>query len=131
MAGTRSCESGLRRARDPTPTLREGIVSARYGALRSADFRRLWVGLFVSNIGTWMQNVAQGWLIYRMTGDDPLFLGYLGFSFAIPMTLLPPIGGALADRIGRGRLLYVTPATAPLPAFVLALPPWAHPLRPW
>jgi MFS family permease len=106
-------------------------VTARYAALQSADFRRLWAGLFVSNIGTWMQNVAQSWLIYRMTGDDPLYLGYLGFSFALPMTLLPPIGGAIADRIDRKRLLTITQTSQLALAVVLATLAWTHALRPW
>jgi MFS family permease len=106
-------------------------VSARYAALESADFRRLWSGLLVSNVGTWMQNVAQSWLIYRMTGDDPLYLGLLGLAFALPMTTLPPLGGAVADRVDRVKLLYVTQGAALSVALVLSLLAWSGALRPW
>lgn len=85
----------------------------------------------MSNIGTWMQNVAQSWLIYRMTGDDPLYLGLLGFTFAVPMTILPPIGGAIADRVDRIKLLYFTQTTALLVAAILAALAWSDALRPW
>ena len=103
----------------------------RYAALTNADFRRLWIGLFVSNVGTWMQNVAQSWLVYRMTGDDPIYLGLLGVSFAVPMTILPPIGGVVADRVDRVKLLYATQGAALVIAAILAVLAWTGLLRPW
>ena len=67
--------------------------SARYPALRHRNFTLIWSGLLVSNMGTWMQNVAQSWLIYKLTGNDPWYLGLLGLSFAVPMVVVPPLGG--------------------------------------
>jgi MFS family permease len=105
--------------------------AARYPALRHRNFSLIWAGLLVSNMGTWMQNVAQSWLIYKLTGNDPLYLGWLGLSFALPMVLVPPIGGAVADRVDRVRLLYVTQTCSLLLAIVLAVLTWAGALQPF
>ena len=55
--------------------------------LRHRNFTWLWSGLLVSNVGTWMQNVAQSWLVLQLT-SSPLWLGLLGLSFAVPMIRL-------------------------------------------
>jgi len=104
---------------------------SRYPALTHRNFTLLWTGLIVSNVGTWMQNVAQSWVIYKMTGNDPLYLGWLGLSIALPMCVVPPIGGVLADRVDRVKLLYVTQTSAMLLAAMLAVLTWAGALRPW
>jgi predicted MFS family arabinose efflux permease len=104
---------------------------ARYPALRHRNFTLIWSGLLVSNMGTWMQNVAQSWLIYKLTNNDPLYLGWLGLSFAIPMIVLPPLGGALADRVDRIRLLYVTQTCSLLLAVLLGLLTWFGAIQPW
>ena len=104
---------------------------ARYPALRHRNFTLLWAGLLVSNMGTWMQNVAQSWLIYKLTGNDPLYLGYLGLSFALPMTFLPPVGGMVVDRVDRIKLLYVTQTGSLLAAFIMALLAWTGRVEPW
>ena len=105
--------------------------ASRYPALASPAFRALWLGLIVSNVGTWMQNVAQSWLVYRMTGNDPLWLGWLGLGFAVPMVALPPIGGIVVDRVSRVRLLFFTQTSAMLLAATLAALTWTHLLAPW
>ena len=79
----------------------------RFGALRYRAFALLWVGLLLSNSGTWMQNTAQGYLVYELT-SSPLALGLLSFSVALPMLLLPPLGGVIADRVNRLALIRVT-----------------------
>jgi MFS family permease len=104
---------------------------ARYPALRSRNFTLIWSGLLVSNMGTWMQNVAQSWLIYKLTGNNPLYLGWLGLSFAIPMVAVPPIGGALADRVDRIKLLYVTQTCSLLLAALLGILAWSGAVQPW
>jgi MFS family permease len=104
---------------------------ARYPALRHRNFTLIWSGLLVSNMGTWMQNVAQSWLIYKLTGNNPLYLGWLGLAFAIPMVLVPPLGGALADRVDRIRLLYVTQTCSLLLAALLAVLAWSGVVAPW
>src|SRR5262245_48080843 len=82
-------------------------------------------------MGTWMQNVAQSWLIYKLTGNDPLYLGWLGLSFAIPMIVAPPIGGMVADRVDRIKLLYITQTCSLLLALLRAALTWAGVVRPW
>ena len=104
---------------------------ARYPALRHRNFRLIWSGLLVSNMGTWMQTVAQSWLIYKLTGNDPWYLGLLGLSFALPMVLVPPLGGVLVDRVDRVRLLYRTQTGALLLAALLASLTWSGLVQPW
>ena len=95
----------------------------RFASLQHRNFRLLWAGLIVSNTGTWMQNVAQGWLVLQLT-NSPFWLGLLGLSFAIPMIFLPLVGGAVVDRIDRIKLLYFTQTGAMLTTLVLAIMTW-------
>ena len=95
----------------------------RFAALQNRNFTLLFSGLIVSNVGTWMQNVAQGWLVLQLT-NSPLWLGLLGLSFAVPMIILPFVGGVMVDRINRVRLLYVTQTGQMLLAFILAALTW-------
>jgi MFS family permease len=105
-------------------------AGTRYPALRHRNFTLIWSGLLVSNMGTWMQNVAQSWLIYKLTGNNPLYLGFLGLSFAIPMIVVPPLGGAVADRVDRIKLLYVTQSLSLLLAALLAVLTWTGAVQP-
>ncbi len=102
-----------------------------YPALKSRNFKLFLVAGFVSNIGTWMQNVARSWVIYKATGDDPRWLGWLGLSFAIPMVILPPIGGTIVDRVPRIKLVLVTQTGLTLVAVALAILAWTGVLAPW
>ncbi len=88
-------------------------------ALRSRNYRLFVAGQSVSLVGTWMQQVAMSWLVYRLTGSAFL-LGVVGFSSQIPTFLLAPVAGVLADRCNRRRLLIITQALAMLQAAVLA-----------
>src|SRR5512147_1381287 len=92
----------------------------RFAALGYKNFRLIWSGLIVSNIGTWMQNVANSWLVLQLT-NSPLWLGLLGFSFAVPMILIPPFAGAVVDRVHRVRLIFFTQSMMLLNALALAL----------
>ncbi|OFX15370.1 MAG: hypothetical protein A2V59_05840 [Armatimonadetes bacterium RBG_19FT_COMBO_69_19] len=90
----------------------ESTVDARSGVspfapLRHRNFRLLWTGLIVSNTGSWMQFVALGYLVDRLT-QSPLYLGVLAATQAIPRILFSMLGGAMADRIDRRRLLLIT-----------------------
>src|SRR5512134_2925240 len=104
--------------------------TARFPALSYRNYRLLWSGLIVSNMGTWMQNVANGWLVLQLT-NSPLWLGLLGFSFAIPMIIIPPFAGAVVDRVHRIRLLFFTQSMQMLNAFVLALLTWTGRVEVW
>jgi len=91
----------------------------RFGALHYRDFTLLWAGLLVSNAGTWMQSVAQGWLTYEIS-NNPFYLGLLGASFAIPMIALPAVGGTIADRVDRLTVLKFTQTAMMLCAVAMA-----------
>ena len=77
-------------------------------ALRHRDFRLLWVGLFVSAVGTWMQIVAGALLVLHLTGGSSLALGTVSLAQAAAFFLFAPVGGAIADRFDKRRLLIVT-----------------------
>lgn len=102
----------------------------RYAALQHRNFVLLWSGLIVSNIGTWIQDVAEGWLVLQLT-NSPLWLGMLGLSFALPMVLLPLVGGAVVDRVHRIHLLYCTQTALMLMSFGLALLVWLNLVTVW
>lgn len=88
-------------------------------ALRHRNYRLFFLGQLVSLIGTWMQAVAQSWLVYRLTGST-LLLGTVGFTAQIPIFLLAPFGGALADRFSRHRVIVATQVASMLLALTLA-----------
>jgi MFS family permease len=94
-------------------------LRATIRALRYRNFRLFFVGQGVSLIGTWMQRIAVGWLVYRLT-DSAFLLGVVGFAGQIPAFVLAPFAGVLADRWNRHRLLILTQALAMMQAFVLA-----------
>lgn len=66
-------------------------------ALRYRNYRLFFVGQGISLIGTWMQQLALSWLVYRLT-ESPLFLGIISFSSQIPSFILSPVAGVYADR---------------------------------
>jgi MFS family permease len=101
----------------PPPT-RKRIVTA-FRSLRHRNFRLFFSGQLISLIGTWIQMVAQYWLIYKLTGSA-LLLGTLGFVSQIPIFLLSPIGGLVADRWPRQRIVIATQAAAMVLALTLA-----------
>ena len=90
-----------------------------FGVFRNRNFRLLWTGAVASNIGTWMQGVAQGWLIITLT-NSPGWLGAVALANSIPFLILPLFGGVLADRVDRVRLLKITQSFSMLLAFTLA-----------
>ncbi|HEX8494517.1 MAG TPA: MFS transporter [Pyrinomonadaceae bacterium] len=91
-----------------------------FRALSHRNFRLFWAGAFLSNTGTWMQAVAQGWLVLHLT-DSPFWLGVDGFMATAPGLLLTLLGGVFADLVDRRRLLIYTQIGAGLSALVLAL----------
>ena len=91
-----------------------------FRALSHANYRRFWLGAFLSNIGTWMQAVAQGWLVLQLT-DSAFWLGFDGFMATVPGFFLTLAGGVFADLVDRRRLLLFTQVVAGLAAFALAI----------
>lgn len=93
--------------------------SVMFRALRHRNYRLFFSGQIVSLVGTWMQSVAQSWLVYRLTGSS-LLLGLVGFAGQFPVFLFAPIGGVVADRTSRHRIVIATQTSAMLLAFILA-----------
>ena len=91
-----------------------------FRALRSRNYRLFFGGQSVSLIGTWMQQIAVSWLVYRMT-NSAFMLGVVGFAGQIPTSLLAPVAGVCADRLNRHRILIVTQTLAMIQALMLAL----------
>jgi MFS family permease len=89
-----------------------------FAALHFRDFRLFWIGLFISNVGTWMQMTAISWMLYDMT-HSPLQLGLNGLFRAGPSIVLGIFGGAMADRYDRKRLMLATQITSMVLAFAL------------
>jgi MFS family permease len=106
-------------AKDAAPGEAQSRVPAMFRALRYRNFRLFFSGQIISLIGTWMQSVAQSWLVYRLTGSS-LLLGLVGFAGQIPVFLLASIGGMVADRRSRHRIVIGTQTSAMLLAFILA-----------
>jgi len=90
-----------------------------FRALRYRNFRLFFSGQSISLVGTWMQRVALGWLVYRLS-HSAFLLGLVGFSGQIPAFLLAPFAGVLADRWNRHRLLILTQVLAMVQALVLS-----------
>ena len=90
-----------------------------FRALGHRNFRLFFSGQMVSLIGTWMQSIAQSWLVYRLT-KSPLLLGLVGFSGQIPVLLFAPLGGLFADRYSRHRTVIATQTASMVLAFILA-----------
>ncbi len=88
-------------------------------ALRHRNYRLFFSGQLVSLIGTWMQQVAEAWLVYRLTGSAAL-LGLAGFASQIPVLFLATLGGTAADRFNRRHILIATQTSAMILPLILA-----------
>ena len=113
-------------ALDEAAAAEPGRTSA-LAALEYRDFRLFWIGLVVSNVGTWMQQFGLGWLVVQLAIRDgvphlaPFYLGLVGLSRAVPGLAFGLFGGAVADRADRRRLLLVTQTSAATVAGILAV----------
>ena len=103
----------------------EGLVN-RFGerftairALRHKNFRLYFGGQGISVIGTWVQRIALTWLVYRLT-NSAFLLGVVGFSGQIPLLIVTPFAGVLADRLNKHKILLYTQGLSMLQAFILA-----------
>ncbi|HOP06674.1 MAG TPA: MFS transporter [candidate division Zixibacteria bacterium] len=89
-------------------------------ALQSRNYRLYFMGQGVSLIGTWIQRIAQGWLVYRLT-DSVFLLGIVGFSSQLPTFLVAPFAGVLVDRFSRYRILLTAQIISAIQATILAI----------
>ncbi|QMU27650.1 MFS transporter [Adhaeribacter radiodurans] len=95
-------------------------LAEMFRALQYRNYRLFFMGQGVSLIGTWMQQVAMSWLVYRLT-NSVLLLGILGFAGQVPAFLLGPFAGVLSDRFNKHRILILTQSLAMLQATILAV----------
>jgi MFS family permease len=91
-----------------------------FRSLYHRDFSLFWTGNFLSNIGTWMQNIALGWVILIAT-NSPFLLGLNGFLAQVPALVFSLPGGAIADRLDRRKLMLTTQSAMMLLALLLAI----------
>ncbi len=99
-------------------------------ALRNRNYRLFFTGQGLSLIGTWMQNVAMGWLVYRLT-NSPFYLGLVGFASQVPILIAAPFGGVLADRFDRKRILIVTQLLSMVQALIVTILAMTGVIQPW
>ncbi len=99
-------------------------------ALRHRNYRLFFIGQSISLIGTWMQRIAVAWLVYRLT-RSAFMLGLVGFAGQIPLFVLAPFAGVLADRWNRHRMLLFTQTLAMVQAFVFSFLVLSHTIQIW
>ena len=112
-----------------TPNLPSEVVPLRarqfripktFNALRHRNYRLFVIGQLISLAGGWMQIIAQGWLVYQISGSE-LALGLVGFAAAIPVLIITPMAGVMTDRVSRRKVLVATQTGAMTLALILAL----------
>jgi MFS family permease len=108
------------------------IVLARaFRALRHYNFRLFWFGQLISLIGTWMQSIGQAWLVLELSHNNALLLGIVGALQFLPVLILSLLGGVIADRWPKRRLLLATQSSAMLLAFLLFALTATHLVQIW
>jgi MFS family permease len=113
-----------------TPSPGQNRLPVAFRSLKHRNFRLFFGGQLISLVGTWMQTIAEAWLIYRLTGSSVL-LGLLGFVSQIPIFLLSPIGGLTADRWRRQRVVIATQIASMILGFTLAALTLTGRIRVW
>jgi len=105
----------------PPPTRSHFWINFKvmFRALNSRNYRLFFSGQSISLIGTWMQRIALGWLVYRLT-NSPVLLGITGFSSLFPTFIFAPFAGVIADQTNRHRILIITQTLAMIQALILA-----------
>ncbi|MDQ2975016.1 MAG: MFS transporter [Acidobacteriota bacterium] len=114
---------------EPTKSV-PGRRPGMFRALSHRNFRLFWMGAFLSNVGTWMQAVAQGWLVLQLT-NSAFWLGLDAFMATAPGFFLTLLGGVFADLVDRRRLLIYTQVAAGLAALGLATLIWTGAVNRW
>jgi MFS family permease len=110
---------------DTTSSPRSGTIEDRsrfrdmVRSLKHRNFRLFFSGQMISLVGTWMDNIAEAWLVYRLTGSS-LLLGTVAFCGQIPIFLLGPIGGFVADRCNRRSIVITTQISSMILASILS-----------
>jgi MFS family permease len=101
-----------------------------FAALHHPNYRLWFIGQLISLFGTWMQNTAQGFLIFELT-HSPAYLGLVGFASGVPSWLLTLYGGVVADRVPRRKLILITQSCMMVLALALAALTFLNVVQPW
>lgn len=115
---------------DPPPARTESLRRSSWRALQSPAYRRYFLGQSLSLLGTWIQQVALGWLVYRLT-DSTALLGGVAFLSQAPQLLLAPFVGIIIDRADRKRLMLVIQSLMLVQAVALAALTYLDLIQPW
>jgi MFS family permease len=113
-----------------TEALPRTRLARTFSALRYREFRLVWIGAFTSTTGTWMQTVAQAWVVYSLTGSA-LLLGFDAFLSTGPMLIFSLFGGVIADRMERRKIMLASQYLQMTFAFVLAFLLWTNTVKIW
>ncbi|MDP8924284.1 MAG: MFS transporter [Chloroflexota bacterium] len=105
-------------------------LGERFGALTYRDYRLLFFGQAVSSVGGWMQMIAQGWLVYALTGSS-FWLGAVALARAVPVFVFSLIGGSVADRCDRRFVIAVANGATAVLAFILGILAWTNLISVW
>jgi predicted MFS family arabinose efflux permease len=112
------------------PSARQWRLPKTFMALRHRNYRLFMGGQLISIAGTWIQTIAQGWLVYQISGSE-LALGIVGFAAAIPALIASPFAGVVTDHVPRRTLLIATQSGAMLLAFILATLTFLNVVQVW
>jgi len=105
-------------------------VGFAFRALKIRNYKLFFSGQIVSLLGTWIQNIALGWLVYRLTGSS-LWLGVVGFAGQIPALFISPFAGVFADRLNRRKVLLIAQSVSMLLAFIMATLVFTDNIKVW
>jgi MFS family permease len=131
MTDSISASTDIQPAANPEPAPAGPTrAGGMFRALRHRNFQLFFFGQIISLVGTWMQTVAEAWLVYRLTGSSAL-LGLLGFVSQFPIFLLSPLAGLAADRWPKQRVVIATQVSSMTLAFTLATLTLTHRINVW
>jgi MFS family permease len=125
---TQQPQAGERQVAQPAPARMS--LGRTFAALKYPNYRLWFIGQLASQVGTWMQSTAQGYLVFELT-KSPAYLGYVGFAGGIPSWLLMLYGGVVTDRMSKRTLLVMTQTAMMLLAFILAVDTFAGVVQAW
>jgi MFS family permease len=114
----------------PITAARKKALPKAFTSLQHYNYRLYFGGQLVSLAGTWMQNIAQGWLVYQISRSE-FSLGLVGFAGAIPVLLVSPWGGVLADVLPKRTMLVITQTASMLLAFILSILVFTNVVEVW
>jgi MFS family permease len=114
----------------PAARARKVRLPAAFSSLRHRNYQLWFGGQLVSVVGTWMQIIAQGWLVYEISHSE-FALGLVSFASAVPLLFVSPYGGVITDRVPKRTLLIITQSTAMTLAFVLSVLAFTKTVQVW